>query len=130
VKDWPVALFGELPTAMILPSGWMTIAWTASLPLMVVVRTQPLPKLAFTVPSGLTRARPKRLVLRKCPPPNHGLPVGLDGHRAGAVPRLVQADSARVVERRAGRPERNRARLYRGARSGVAGCTAGLGISG
>jgi hypothetical protein len=75
MKDWPVALFAELPTAMILPSGWMTIAWTASLPLMVVVRAQPLPKLASRVPSGLTPARPERLVLRKCPPPTTACPL-------------------------------------------------------
>jgi hypothetical protein len=46
VRDWPIALLAELPTAMILPSGWMTIAWTASLSLMVVARAQPLPTLA------------------------------------------------------------------------------------
>jgi hypothetical protein len=49
-------------------------------------------------PSGLTPARPKRLVLRKYPSADHVLPVGLDGHRAGAVPRLVQAGSTPVVE--------------------------------
>jgi hypothetical protein len=105
MKDWPVVLLSEKPAAMILPSGWMRSASTASLPLKVVVRTPPLPKPASRVPSGLTPGQAEGAGAEEVRSADHGLPVGLDGHCASAVQRLVQAGRARVVERRAGRRE-------------------------